>query len=90
MKFTLKINGNFFELRDEEGNTLDGFIEGKRRRLYTITGAMYKGIGYTRIPLSWKRDKKGPVSQEAFEWLWTAADSLYQQFYNLDESGVPK
>lgn len=90
MIFTLKITGNFFELRDTEGNKLDGFIEGKRRKLYTITEAKYKGEMYTRIPLSWKRNKKGPVPQEAFDWLWTASDALYQQFYNLDENGVAK
>lgn len=80
----LEINGDFFEIKDDQGNLIHGFMtcnkQGKQTS-YVIVGAKFIDARFTKEKIRWKRDKKGQVSKAFYEWEEEAQRELYNQFF---------
>lgn len=86
MSFKLTVNQsmNWIDVTDVDGNVLFGFtILNKQGEIssYEIVGARFNGAGFTKLPISWKRDKRGAVSRAFYDWFYEANKSMYQQFF---------
>ncbi|MBE7114595.1 hypothetical protein FT641_20300 [Bacillus paranthracis] len=78
MNIEMIYDGGRVVAKDGEGNEV---YYSKKRNELVVLFATFSGVIYDKVPLGWKRTKRGAVSKAFYSWYEQMDKAVYDKHY---------